>query len=184
MIGLYERRHFVYALLSLLLVGDLLFYFLWIRNPGTAPEVSPAQIAALEKEVASLEKEVGRLRAVQSQVPQLRGRLDEFAGEHFIPSSSGFSAIASDLQTFSSAAGIDLKRVSYSSDKKQKRTDVEQIEVSTTIEGPYANLLRYLQQIEQAPHFYFVKDLEVSSTRSQAVRVDLRLTTYLNRAVL
>ncbi|MFB3140133.1 MAG: hypothetical protein ACE1Z1_02975, partial [Candidatus Acidiferrales bacterium] len=57
----YQRRLWVYGVLTALLLLDAVVYFGWVRNPAAVADADPAQVALLEEEVAELAAEVQRL---------------------------------------------------------------------------------------------------------------------------
>lgn len=180
---LYAHRYWIYAVLVALLLADGWVYFYWI-NPGEAgPQVTVANVKHLEAQVEQLAKEVARLRRVREHLPQLDGEINRFIAEHFVPNSAGFSEVASDLQRFAGAAGVELKRISYKTDEREERPDMRKVQVSTTVEAPYADLLDYLQELEGASRFYLVDDVQASSSRGRQLRVEIKLSTYFGRGV-
>jgi Tfp pilus assembly protein PilO len=56
-----------------------------------------------------------------------------------------------------------------------------QLEVTTRVEGSYANLLAFMQELERSPRFFLVQDLNVGSARGGTVQLDMTLVTYFRR---
>lgn len=180
---LYSYRYWIYAVLAVLLLTDGWVYLYWISPQEVSPQVTAADVQRLEAQVEELAKEVARLRRVREHLPQLDTQIRQFIGEHFVPDSAGFSEVASDLQRFASKSGVELRRISYKTEEEQERPDMRKIQVSTTVEASYANLLEYLQELEGASRFYLVDDVDASSTRGRLLRVQIQLSTYFGRGV-
>lgn len=181
----YARRHWIYLGLVALLLGDALVYFGWVRPDivATRPPGDPTQVARLEQEVAARVKEVARLRRVREQAPKLRPQLDQFTAERFLPERTGFSSVAAELEEATGGTGVRLGRVSYESQAEKARPELLRVEINTSVEGGYPNLLRYLEELERSPHCYLINNLGVVGAEGGAVRVEMRLVTYFRRSV-
>lgn len=180
---LYAHRYWIYAVLAALLLTDGWIYFYWINPREAGPQVTTADVKHLEAQVEQLAQEVARLRRVREQLPRLDAEINKFISEHFVPDAGGFSAIATDLQRFAGTARVELKRISYKTDERQERPDMRKVQVSTTVEAAYPNVLKYLEELEGASRFYLVDDVETSSSRGRVLRVEIRLSTYFGRGV-
>lgn len=178
---LYARRHWIYGLLATLLVLDAGVYFGWIRSSAMLGGIEPGQVAQLEELVAKQAAEVARLRRVRSQAPQLAPQLERFVTERFLPVRTGFSQVAEELEEAASPAGVRLGRVSYETEREREDPALERIAITSSVEGRYANLLRYLEELERSPHFYLIDELSVVGTQSGEVRLEMRLATYFRR---
>lgn len=177
----YARRHWVYLGLVCLLLLDGLAYFGWVRHLAGFPETDAAQLISLEREVAGRAAEVARLRRVREQLPQLRPQLDKLTAESFLAERTGFSRVAAELEETANGAGVRVGRVAYQSQEEKARPELRRVEISSTVEGGYPNLLRYLEELERSPHFYLINELNVVGAEGGTVHVEMRLVTYFRR---
>jgi Tfp pilus assembly protein PilO len=182
MIRWYAQRYWIYAGLVAVLLLDAVIYFGSVLRPPMEPENAQAQVAALEREVGERSAEVSRLERVRDQLPQLRPRLDEFTSEHLPGERDGFSAVAADLQEAATRAGVALESVAYQSEEAEERPELLRVEIRVTVEGLYANLLGYLEELERSPRFYLIDELGVVGARGRGLRLEMTVATYFRRA--
>lgn len=177
----YQRRRWMYGGLVLLFVLDALVYAAWLRQPRSDPAGDQAAITALAEEVATCAAEVSRLERVRHQAPRLRPDLKKFVEERVLAERTGSSRIASELEEAASAVGVKLSQVKYNPEVDKQQPDLTRMVITTSIEGGYGNLLRFLAALERSPHFYLVNDLAVGSMRGGQIRIEMKLVTYLRR---
>lgn len=175
-----RRRQLTLALLAMLAV-DAGVYFGWVRRPTPLPEADPAQLEWLSRDVSARAAEVARLERVRERAPQFRPQLDQFARERFLAARTGFSGVAADLEEAARQAGVFLGRVSYQTAEEKGQPDVLRVEIGTSVEGNYADLLNYLEVLERSPRLYLIDELNLVGAQSGQVRLEMRLATYLRR---
>lgn len=175
-----RQRWFVRALLVLLVLNAGV-YFLLLR-PLTAEPIDERAVAALEAEGERAGQEVARLAGMERNLPVTAQQLNQFAREHFLDENAGFSAIVAELEQAAAQVGVRPGRVDFRSDAIKDRPELVRLEITTTLEGGYENLLRFLEALEQAQHFYLLKRLGLGSTTTgSSLQLDLTLETYLRR---
>ena len=177
----YARRHRIVLALLALLALDAGVYFGWGRRPAAQPEFDPARLERLTQEVSQLAAEVARLERVREQAPRFRPHLEKFAAERFPAERTGSSRVAAELETAAEEAGVVLGRVSYESAPERSQPDLVRVDITTSVEGEYADLLRYLDELERSPHLYLINELNVDGSQRGQVRLQVRLATYFRR---
>ena len=178
----YTHRRGILAGLFLLLVADAAAYAGWVRRPAGQPEMDPAELVRLEREVEARATEVARLERVREQAPRLRPRLEAFAVEHLLAERTAYSRLAADLEQAARQAGVQLGQVSYDTREEKSQPDLVRVEITTSVEGSYADLLEYLGALERSERLYLIDELNVAGVRGGRVRLELRLAAYLRRA--
>ncbi|MBI4467307.1 MAG: hypothetical protein HY656_07770 [Acidobacteria bacterium] len=178
---LFAVRHGITLGLVALLALDAGAYFGWVRRPVGPFETEPAQVEHLAQEVAARAAEVARLERVRELAPGFGPRLDQFGRERFLPESTGFSAVAAELEEVAQNSGVFLGRVSYQTGVERLRPGLLRVDMATSVQGQYDELLDYLEQLERSPHFYLTSSLTLASARGGQVRLEMRLITYFRR---
>ncbi|MGH9812869.1 MAG: hypothetical protein ACRD4T_07005, partial [Candidatus Acidiferrales bacterium] len=69
----------------------------------------------------------------------------------------------------------------YRESQFKERPEMLQLQINTSVEGSYANLLRFMEELERSPHFFLVQDLNVASQRGGEVKLEMTLLTYFRR---
>lgn len=180
----YARRHRIALGLLAVLALDAGVYFGWVRRPATEAEFDPARLERLTQEVFGLAAEVARLGRVREQAPRFRPQLEKFAIERFPAERTGFSRVAAELEAAADEAGVVLGRVSYESTAERSQPDLLRVEITTSVEGEYAALLGYLDELERSPHLYLITELNVDGAQRGQVRLQMRLATYFRRGAV
>jgi len=178
----YARRRLLVIAMLAVLVADAGLYFGWVRRPVTEASADPAQVARLADEVAGLRAEVARLARVRERAPQFGPELEKFSGQRFLSARTGWSRVWAELEASAREAGVRLGRVSYKMGEERAEPELLRVEISSSVEGQYAGLLRYLDELERSPHLYLINELTLESARGTDVRLQLRLATYFRRS--
>ncbi|MCI0404282.1 MAG: type 4a pilus biogenesis protein PilO [Acidobacteria bacterium] len=177
----YGRRRWIYWGLALLIAADIAIYIGWLRGLAERIQVDPSTLANLESEVGQRTAEVERLRRVQAQAPTAAPKLDAFARERFWNGAVGYSRTVAELTETAKSAGVRVSGTQYNESQSKERPEMLELRLNASVEGSYANLLRFMQELERSPRFYLVQDLSVGSTRGGQVRVDMTVLTYFRK---
>lgn len=181
----YGHRQWIYGGLALLLLLDAAVYFGWVRRPELPPEVAKLQAAELRHEVARRQAEVQRLQRIRAALPDLQPRLARFSSDRFLSEASGYSSVAADLGEAANKTGVQLQKVSYklpsTQDQESQQFHLTRIEITTEVQGSYANMLRYLEALEQSPRFYLINHLRLVEVRRGQLGLEMGLATYFKQ---
>lgn len=177
----YTYRRWVYWGLVLLIVADIAVYIGWLRGLAQRTLVDPATLASLESEVGQRAAEVERLRRVRQQAPTAAPRLDAFARERFWSEAEGYSRTLAELTDTAKSAGVRISGTQYRESQFKERPEMAQLQINTSVEGSYSNLLRFMEELERSQHFFLVQDLNVASQRGGDVKLEMTLVTYFRR---
>jgi Tfp pilus assembly protein PilO len=177
----HKRRYWIYAALLGLIALDIALYAAWLRTPLAKETAGVGHIVLLQREVSALSQEVARLRVVREHLPELGPQIKTFSADRLLSSATGFSEIAEDLEEAAGDTGVALRRINYKVETVEALPDISRIEVSTSVEGSYARLLRYVEALEQSPRLYIIEDVEVAGTARQQLRLEMRVSAYRNQ---
>ena len=177
----HRRRQWIYGGLVALITLDMALYAMWIRPPLKSGTTGAGQVILLQREVSELMREVTRLRTVREHLPELGPQIRQFSSERLLSSLTGFSEIAQDLEEAAGKTGVALRRIGYNVKQVKELPDLSRIEVSTSVEGTYGQLLLYVETLEQSPRLYIIEDVEVAGTARRQLRLEMQLSAYRNR---
>lgn len=174
------RQWFLGTMVALVAL-DAAVYFAWVR-PLQSAALDEKEMAVLEREMERSAAEVARLERIEHDLPGATVQLDRFVTQHFLAEQAGYSALVGELARTVADAGVRSGRVDFRSFGARDRPELLRIEMTTTVEGSYPNLLRFLEALERSENFYLLKRLELASTTSGgSLRLDFTLETYLRR---
>jgi Tfp pilus assembly protein PilO len=178
---LFDNRRWIYLALALVLTLDMLVIFGWIRNPDLVADADPAQVAGLEGEVEVLRAEAARLERIQTSVPQMGANANNFKAEWFLGDRDGYRRISEDLSAAARDSGVALTRFSGSEDENPDQPGLKRIEVASNIEGSYAGLLQFMDNLERLPQIYLLTELNLVESDGGQIQVRVTLVTYFRR---
>jgi len=181
MMSWYQRRWWIYGALVVLIALDVTLYALWLRAPLDPGATNAGGILLLQREVDKLAAEVARLQQVKDHLPGLSPQIKTFNAERLLPSATGFSEMAADLQRAAATAGVALPRIDYRLGNVEELSDLGRIEVSTSVQGSYDRLLRYIESLERSTRLYVIEDVEVGGTATRELRLEMKLSAYVHR---
>jgi len=145
-----------------------------------------------------LESSRMELRNAQTDLGLIQQRIAEGGGakisgiaddlEHFylmIPPRSGLGSFIGRLYSYAEASGIDIDRISYSA-KPVKETELLGYQLSFTVSGSYAQLKKFIQQLENSPSLLILDKIALAGTRQateEIVNLQMQLQTFFREGV-
>lgn len=175
------RRPIQIGLLALLLV-DLLFFVLAFRPAGQSIAEQRQGLERLRADLEQRRAAVERLHAIEANLTEARRGGEDFYRTRFLPKAIGFSVIVEELDKLASANGVRKGPVGYNLAEVKGRSDLEAVEITTSLEGDYAKILQFINRLEQSPLFLIVDSLAAGSGTAvgprSGVRLAVRVVTY------
>jgi len=147
------------------------------RAASEAPQAQAQQVARLTQEARLLAADVQRGQAIEKRLPDLQKECDQFYQKDLLPSSSGYAAVIADIGQMAKDAGVQTSGVKFNP-KEVKDRALEQVQISSSVQGDYQGLIRLIDEIERSPHFYLLDELALASQKSGTIELQLKLRTY------
>jgi len=165
------------AALCVLAAVDLVLVALVWRNSVQGPEEMRLERDRLAMEAKLLRADVARGEKIRASLPQVGKDCDAFFNQSFLPGATGYSEIDNDLSAIAAKAGVHTTGYSFT-EKEIKDRGVTEIGMSTSVEADYPSVIRFVNGLEVAKHFYLVDELHLSSASAGTIRLDIQLHTY------
>ena len=163
--------------LVLLLAADIgLVAFLW-RNSQQSPAEVRTQLDRLLLQAKLRRAEVARGDRIRASLSQVGKDCDKFYQDTFLNKASGYSALDADLSSIAAKAGLHMSGTNYK-EAEVKGRGVTEISISTGLEGNYAQIIQFINGLEQSKNFYLLNDLHLTSAKAGAIKLELALRTY------
>lgn len=171
------KRRVVWAI-AVLFVVDLVVFFAGLRPFRVVEARRLALRSDLRRQFEERRQEVARLRDIQSKVEAAREQGDAFLRDQLLPQKEGFSTVVNELDAMAAAAAVRKGTVNFKTKSLQGHSLFE-VGLSTTVEGDYPSLVRFVNKIEQSQRFFVIENLSLaSSPNSPVIKLNLRLLTY------
>lgn len=142
-----------------------------------SPQAQAQKLAQLTRTARLLSADVQKGQAIQKRIPELASECAGFYQRDLLPASSGYASVIADIGQMSRAAGVQSSGLKLSEEQIKDR-GLEEIRISSAVEGDYPALIRLLEALERSPHFYLLDELGLSSQKSGTIKLDLKLRTY------
>ena len=142
-----------------------------------APQSQAQKLVQLTRTAKLLAADVQRGQAIEKRIPDLTTECSGFYQRDLLPMSSGYASVIADIGRMSREAGVQSSGLKLSEEDVKDR-GLEEIKISSAVEGDYSALIRLLEALERSPHFYLLDELSLSSDKSGMIKLDLKLRTY------
>jgi len=166
------------AVMAVFVVADIaLLIVLWQTN-REAPNEMRAHRDQLAAKAAKLDADVARAERIRASLPQVDRQSADFYQKSFLNPKTAYSTVDADLASIAAKAGV---RTSGFSDTRTEipGRKVAELQITMSVEGDYSALLKFVSGLEQSKNFYFLNALQLGSGKSNEVRLQLGVHTYI-----
>ena len=135
---------------------------------------------AAEQELASARREHAEASGTLTGKDRARKELDTFYTTVLPRDLTGARRLTHPrLQVLARQANLDYGRSSVEA-QNERDSDLTRLRISMDLEGSYANMRTFIHQLETAPEFVVIDDLELTegAEGGGAIEVRLELSTY------
>jgi hypothetical protein len=170
------------ALLAVLMAA--VAYFFWVLPSSRELARNKSEADRLEAELISAKSKYGEIASTETQVGKLVASIDDFETRFLPVTSTGQAALYQRLNGLISAYGLtnttgpDYAPLEAAVTKPGQETEEERgrskfrslypgVYVSTTLEGSYQNLRRFIREIETGREFIIVSAVELAPTDTE-----------------
>jgi type IV pilus assembly protein PilO len=129
-------------------------------------------------------RDVKPLQGLDKKIPAAQEQIDHFYKER-LPSEG--SAISGDLNRLANESGVKLGGIKYSQKndtnsneaRPEEALGLRRIVIEAELSGDYLPLMRFVNSLERNQLFFLVDSVDLGSEQAGAIRVTMRLETYL-----
>jgi hypothetical protein len=173
-----SRTRLEAALGILLLINGVLAFFL-VRSPGLTAAERERDVAGLQARQRVAESRVGRLSELSVKVREATQNEQKFSQANFLSRSSAFSTMLTDLEQLASDNHLVPSGTTYHLNDTTNKLGWTEVDVTLQLEGDYASLVRFLNQLEKSKLFWIIESMDVSGQQGSTLRLNLQAATYL-----
>jgi type IV pilus assembly protein PilO len=135
-----------------------------------------AELDIKRAEASALEAQVRPLRDLPTLLDRSESNIAKFYGER-LP--GRFSRVTEEVGRLASKNGVRLEDVKYEAVDVPEVPNLQEIQVTATLSGRYANVVKFINAVERNKIFFLVHGLELGDEQSGNVRLDVQMETYL-----
>jgi Tfp pilus assembly protein PilO len=173
----FERRLIIFALVLLVVADVALAVYGWNLSAGRQPQ---EELAVLTRNRDLLRADITRAQDIRKRIPAIQADCDKFE-ESLYPASKGYSSVSAELDSIAGKSGLSIESSGFH-ESEVKGRDLQQIEIETTVDGSYSQVVHFLNGLQRAQNVYAVETLEAKADATQGsngrVRVQMHIKTY------
>jgi Tfp pilus assembly protein PilO len=175
--GWARTKTIITVALAILIAADIgVGVFFW-RTSQQKPAEMRAELDHLRLEAKLREADVRRAEKIRASLPEVGKDCDNFYQSAFLDGSSGYSSVDADLSSIADKVGLRISDTTYKKSDASKN-GVQEVAISTTVEGNYAAVIQFISGLEQSKNFYLLNDLSLTSAKAGAIQLQLKLRTF------
>jgi hypothetical protein len=177
----------VVAIGVMVLIGGFAAYFLFARPSEIELERSRVEADRLEAELVAAKSRYGEITTTQDRVGELVASVDDFETRFLPVIATGRRALYQRLNGLINAYGLtnttgpDYSPLETREGERDQQSDEERgrsklrsiypgVYVTTTVEGSYQNIRRFLREIETGREFIVISSVELAPSDSGTPR--------------
>jgi len=172
------------AIGSMVLLFSVIVYFFWVVPSNQELARNQAEAARLDDELVSARSRYGEITNTETEVARIISSIDDFETRFLPVVSTGQSALYQRINGLISAYGLlntagpdyapletaDLATSTQQSEEDRGRSKFRSlypgVYVTTTVEGPYQNIRRFIREIETGREFIIVSAVELAPSET------------------
>ena len=154
----------------------------WIAQhpPGGSAEDLKQQLGMLETQVAAKRTLLASTRQHVAAVEQGRAEGDKFLNEYFLARRTAYSTLLSELVDAADRAKIKPKEHAYATEPIEGSDSLSMMSISANYEGTYANLMRFVHEIDRSPRLLIIEALNAAPEQSGGtLNISMKIDTFV-----
>lgn len=175
--GITLRWRIALGVLMLATVGSA-----WIvmYPPGGSADDLQQQLAALQSQTAARRTLLASTRQHVAAVEQGRAEGDKFLNEYFLARRTAYSTLLSELVDAADRAKIKPKEHAYATEPIEGSDSLSMMSISANYEGTYANLMRFVHEIDRSPRLLIIEALNAAPEQSGGtLNISMKIDTFV-----
>ncbi|MGH9735210.1 MAG: GspMb/PilO family protein [Candidatus Acidiferrales bacterium] len=167
----------VIVVLAVLLAADVgVGVFVWRTSRQSSADMR-AELAHLKLEARLREADVARGRKIRASLPRVGQECKQFYQDKFLSPGTGYSSIDADLGAIAAKAGLRISDTAYK-EADAGTHGVKELSITASVDGSYASVIQFINGLEQSRNFYLLNDLQLTSAKGGAIKLNLKLRTF------
>jgi Tfp pilus assembly protein PilO len=168
------------AILGVLALANIVAALIAFKPWGGSPEELGRQRQQLTQQVEQLKTRLQHTKELASKVEHARSEGDRFLSEYMMDRRTTFSTIVAEMDKAANTAGLKQRERSYNLEAVEGSETISQMTVTSGYEGPYSNLVKFVNVLDKSPRFLVIESLQASPQQgSQSLNILVKLDTFV-----
>ena len=166
--------------LGVLLLATIGAAWIVMYPPGGSADDLQQQLAALESQTAARRVLLASTRQHVAAVEQGRTEGDKFLNEYFLARRTAYSTLLSELVDAADRAKIKPKEHAYATEPIEGSDSLSMMSISANYEGTYANLMRFVHELDRSPRLLIIEALNAAPEQSGGtLNISMKIDTFV-----
>jgi Tfp pilus assembly protein PilO len=157
---------------------DVAVYFLAVRPLGGKVARAEDSYHQASMRLDLQKAQVARLEKFQEALPAADDKLQDYLKGHVPSRQRVFSDAARLVRVLTQKSGVQLDNVSYKLNS-EKDEPFDQLGLDVTVEGPFANLLKFAHSLETSDALILVRNFSFAAGQGSTVNLRVGGVLYL-----
>lgn len=168
-------RFWLQAVMGLLALANAVALFLYFAPPGGTRQELLALSQQLQRQIISTRAAATRLQSVSGKVQTGSEQAQEFANKYFLPQRVAYDRIISEIQRMAKESGTQPREGVFSEEPIEGSPDLSLLNITSSYEGNYDNLMRFLYQADKSPLLLMLDTLQAApQQKGQQINASIR----------
>jgi hypothetical protein len=166
--------------LGVLLLAAIGAVWIVMYPPGGSADELQRQLAALETQAAARRTLLASTREHVAAVEQGRSEGDKFLSQYFLARRTAYSTLLTELVAAADEAKIKPKEHAYATEPIEGSDSLSMMSISANYEGTYANLMRFVHQLDRSPRLLIIEALNAAPEQSGGtLNISMKIDTFV-----
>jgi len=166
--------------LGVLLLATIFAAWIVMYPPGGSADDLQQQLAALQSQTTARRTLLASTRQHVAAVEQGRTEGDKFLNEYFLARRTAYSTLLSELVDAADRAKIKPKEHAYATEPIEGSDSLSMMSISANYEGTYANLMRFVHELDRSPRLLIIEALNAAPEQSGGtLNISMKIDTFV-----
>src|ERR1700676_2176027 len=148
--------------------------------PGGSADDLQQQLGALESQITARRTLLANTRQHVAAVEQGRAEGDKFLNQYFLARRTAYSTLLSELVDAADRAKIKPKEHAYATEPIEGSDSLSMMSISANYEGTYANLMRFVHELDRSPRLLIIEALNAAPQQSGGtLNISMKIDTFV-----
>jgi type IV pilus assembly protein PilO len=177
--SLTDPKFLVRVVLAILFVANLVAAAMAWHVFDASPEALNQQLAAAIAQRQAWQLQLNRTRTLANSVDRGKQEGEKFLSTYMTSRRHTYSTIIGELTETAKTAGMKAG-ATISLEPIQGSDDLDMMSVTLTLEGNYAQLMKFVNLLDRSPRFLIIETLTVTPrAKSDILSVGVKLDTFV-----
>lgn len=166
--------------LGVLLVLNIIAALILFKPWGGSADDLDRRLNAMRAQLPKQQAQAAHTRLLVQKVEKARTEGNQFMSKYMLNGRSTFSAVLGELNEAAERVSLKAKESQYTVEPIEGSDTLEMISISANYEGEYANLTKFINELDRSPRFLIIERLQAAPQPiGKVVNANFRLLAFV-----